>query len=132
MLEVIDADPDAADFSSVRVLWHKAAPCPIWLKERWIELVGPDRIWELCGGTELQALTFINGTEWLTKKGSVGKVVAGEMKVFDEEGNECPPGEVGEIYLRPTPGSPPTYRYIGATPRSIGDWDSLGDMGHFD
>ena len=24
------------------------------------------------------------------------------------------------------------YRYIGATPRSIGDWESLGDMGHFD
>jgi bile acid-coenzyme A ligase len=132
MLDVIDKDPDAADFSSIRILWHMAAPCPIWLKERWIELVGPERLWELYGGTELQALTFINGTEWLTHKGSVGKVVSGEMCVFDEDGKPCPAGEIGEIYLRPTPGSPATYRYIGATPRTIGDWDSLGDMGHFD
>jgi bile acid-coenzyme A ligase len=132
MLGVIDNDPGAADLSSIRILWHMAAPCPTWLKERWIELVGGDRLWELYGGTELQALTFINGTDWLAHRGSVGKVVAGEMKVFGEDGKECPPGVVGEIYMRPTPGSPPTYRYIGATPRQIGDWDSLGDMGHFD
>lgn len=132
MLHVIESDPDAADFSSVRVLWHMGAPCPPWLKERWIDLVGGEHIWELYGGTELQALTFINGTEWLAHKGSVGRVVSGEMRVLDEDGNECAPGEVGEIYLRPTPGSPKTYRYIGATPRSIGDWESLGDMGHFD
>jgi bile acid-coenzyme A ligase len=132
MLDVIDKDPTTADFSSIRIMWHMAAPCPEWLKERWIDLVGAQRLWELYGGTELQALTFINGADWLDHRGSVGKVVAGQMKVFDADGHECEPGEVGEIYMRPTPGSPKTYRYIGATARTIGDWDSLGDMGYFD
>jgi bile acid-coenzyme A ligase len=59
-------------------------------------------------------------------------VVAGEMKVLDDEGNECPPGVSGEIYMRPPPGSAPTYRYIGATAKSRDGWDSLGDLGYFD
>ena len=65
-------------------------------------------------------------------RGSVGVVVAGEMKVFDDDGNECPPGVVGEIYMRPSPGSAPTYRYVGATAKSRDGWDSLGDLGYFD
>jgi len=93
-------------------------------------------VWELYGGTELQALTFISGTEWLTHRGSVGRVVSGEMKVLDDDGADCPPGVVGEIYMRPRPGSQPTYRYIGSTaksrPDALGAWDSLGDLGWFD
>ncbi len=89
-------------------------------------------VWELYGGTELQALTFISGDQWLTHRGSVGVVVAGEMKVLDDDGNPCPPGVVGEIYMRPGPGSAPTYRYVGATAKSRDGWDSLGDLGHFD
>jgi bile acid-coenzyme A ligase len=54
------------------------------------------------------------------------------MKVLDDDGNECPPGVSGEIYMRPAPGSPPTYRYIGSTARSRNGWDSLGDLGYFD
>ena len=124
------------DLSSVRRWWHLAAPCPPAIKEAWIEILGPDVVWELYGGTELQALTFINGTEWLSHRGSVGRVVSGEMKVLDDAGAECAPGVIGEIYLRPRPGSRPTYRYIGSTAKSrpdeSGAWESLGDMGWFD
>jgi bile acid-coenzyme A ligase len=77
-------------------------------------------------------LTFISGSEWLTHRGSVGRVVAGEMKVLDDDGHECPPGVLGEIYMRPNPGSAPTYRYIGSTAKSRDGWDSLGDLGWFD
>jgi bile acid-coenzyme A ligase len=94
--------------------------------------VGPEVVWELYGGTELQALTFIRGDQWLTHRGSVGVVVAGEMKVLDNDGNPCPPGVVGEIYMRPAPGSAPTYRYVGVTAKSRDGWDSLGDLGYFD
>ena len=83
-------------------------------------------------GTELQAVTFITGDQWLTHRGSVGPVVVGEMKVLDDDGRECAPGEVGEIYLRPTPGNAPTYRYVGATAKTRDGWDSLGDLGYFD
>jgi len=82
--------------------------------------------------SENQAETFITGEQWLTHRGSVGPVVAGEMKVLDDDGRECAPGEVGEIYMRPTPGDAPTYRYVGATATTRDGWDSLGDLGYFD
>ena len=136
LLPVYRAEPDSFDLSSVRRWWHLAAPCPPTVKEAWIEILGPEAVWELYGGTELQALTFISGTEWLTHRGSVGRVVSGEMKVLDDDGADCPPGVVGEIYMRPRPGSQPTYRYIGSTaksrPDALGAWDSLGDLGWFD
>lgn len=131
-LPVYRAAPGRYDLSSLRRMWHLAAPCPPNVKEAWIDLVGPDTVWELYGGTELQALTFISGTEWISHRGSVGRVVAGEMIVFDDHGHPCPPGVVGEIYMRPKPGNAPTYRYVGSTATSIGDWDSLGDLGWFD
>ncbi|MDG4663062.1 AMP-binding protein [Mycobacterium sp. 236(2023)] len=132
LLPVFRANPDAYDLSSIRRFWHLAAPCPPAVKRAWIEIVGPEAVWELYGGTELQALTFISGHQWLTHPGSVGTVVAGEMKVLDDDGNECPPGVAGEIYMRPGPGSRPTYRYIGSTAKSRDGWDSLGDLGYFD
>ena len=132
LLPVYRADPGAYDLSSVTRWWHLAAPCPPTVKEAWIDILGPDVVWELYGGTELQALTFISGSEWLTHRGSVGKVVSGEMKVLDDDGNECPPGVVGEIYMRPREGAKPTYRYIGSTAKQHEGWDSLGDLGWFD
>jgi bile acid-coenzyme A ligase len=131
LLPVYRANPDAYDLSSIRRLWHVGAACPPAVKEAWIDLLGPETVWELYGGTELQALTFVSGTQWLEHRGSVGVVVAGEMKVLDDDGNECPPGVVGEIYMRPSPGSAPTYRYVGATAKSRDGWDSLGDLGYF-
>jgi len=131
-LAAYHADPDAYDLSSIRRLWHVGAPCPPSVKEGWIELVGPDTIWEMYGGTELQAIAVLSGTEWLAHRGSVGRVVTGEMIVLDDDGNPCPPGQVGEIYLRRSAGSPQTYRYIGATAKTRDGWDSLGDLGWFD
>jgi bile acid-coenzyme A ligase len=132
VLPVYQADPGSYDLSSIRRFWHLAAPCPPTVKQAWIDMLGPEKVWELYGGTELQALTFISGDQWLTHRGSVGIVVVGEMKVLDDDGNPCPPGVEGEIYMRPSPGSPPTYRYVGATAKSRDGWDSLGDLGYFD
>ncbi|OBK01643.1 AMP-binding protein, partial [Mycobacterium sp. 1245852.3] len=131
-LPVYQANPEAYDLSSIRRFWHLGAPCPPAIKQAWIDLLGAEKVWELYGGTELQALTFISGDQWLAHRGSVGLVVAGEMKVLDDDGNPCPPGVVGEIYMRPGPGSAPTYRYVGATAKSRDGWDSLGDLGYFD
>lgn len=121
------------DLSSLKTLWHLAAPCPPWLKEAFIHWVGPEVVMELYAGTEAQAVTIISGAEWLTHRGSVGQVTAGEMKIFSEDGQPLPAGQVGEIYMRPGPGAPPTYRYLGATARTLADgWESLGDIGWFD
>jgi len=121
------------DLSSLLVLFHMAAPCPMWLKESWIEWLGGDRVLELYGGTEAQAITFISGDEWLEHRGSVGRPVLGEMRVLDADGNELPPGEVGEIWMRRGEDAPPSYRYVGAEAKSRpGNWESLGDMGRQD
>jgi len=121
------------DLSSLLVLFHMAAPCPVWLKESWIEWLGGDRVLELYGGTEAQAITFISGDEWLEHRGSVGRPVLGEMRVLDAHGNELPPGQVGEIWMRRGEDAPPSYRYVGAEAKSRpGNWESLGDMGRQD
>ncbi len=122
---------DAADLSTVRTLFHMAAPCPPWLKQWWIDRVGGDAVWELYAGTEAQAVTLISGTEWLDHPGSVGRVVMGEMVVLDENGDRVGPGQIGEIFMRS--GTPePTYRYLGGTARQRDGWESLGDMGWMD
>lgn len=121
------------DLSSVETLWHMAAPCPAWLKEAFIHWIAPGEVMELYAGTEAQAVTIITGTEWLTHRGSVGQVAIGEMKVFGEDGTELPAGETGEIYMRRAAGTPETYKYVGATPKTLpGGWESLGDLGWFD
>lgn len=122
------------DLSSLKVLWHLAAPCPQWLKEEYIAWLGPDVIYELYGGTEGQGTTIITGTEWLEHRGSVGKPVPGcEMKIVDEDGKTLPPGEIGEVFLMPEGGQGSTYHYIGDKAKEIeGGWESLGDMGYMD
>ena len=121
------------DVSTLRTVWHLAAPCPPWLKEAWINWLGADVIMELYAGTEAQAVTVITGTEWLAHRGSVGKVIMGEMKAFDADGNILPPGEVGEVFMRRPEGAAPSYHYRGATARTLdGGWESLGDIGSFD
>ncbi|MGB3625103.1 MAG: AMP-binding protein, partial [Henriciella sp.] len=122
------------DVSSLRTLWHLAAPCPAWLKQAFIDWLGPEVIWELYGGTEGQGSTTIQGTDWLTHKGSVGKPVETcEMKIVGEAGETLPPGQVGEVFLRPLTGQGTTYYYLGAEAKAIeGGWESLGDMGWMD
>lgn len=126
------ADRTRHDLSSLRVVYHMASHCPDWLKLAWIEWLGAERIFELYGGTEMQALTVIRGDEWLAHRGSVGRCVVGEMKIVGENGEDLPAGEVGEIVMRTPPGAPPAYFYLGAEPRQIDGWDSLGDIGRFD
>ncbi|HMI94305.1 MAG TPA: AMP-binding protein, partial [Polyangiales bacterium] len=121
------------DVSSLVRLLHLAAPCPVWLKEAFIEWLGPERVHELYAGTEAQGLTTITGTEWLLHRGSVGKAALGtELKILDEHRRELPPGQVGEVFMKPSGGQGSTYRYIGAEPKSHEGFESLGDMGHLD
>ena len=115
---------DRYDLSSLRVVWHLAEPCPEWLKQVWIDWLGPERIYELYAGTEAQTMTVITGTEWLAHRGSVGRPMPGTVMIADADGNELPAGEQGEVWMRPARDTP-TYRYVGAT-------ESLGDMGRLD
>ncbi len=120
------------DLSSLRVVWHLAEPCPDWLKQVWIDWLGPERIFELYAGTEAQAATVITGIEWLEHRGSVGRPAPGTVSITDPFEVEVSWGEMGEVWLRSIRDTP-TYRYIGAEARRReGGWESLGDMGYLD
>lgn len=125
---------DRYDLSSLRTAWHLAEPCPEWLKQAWIDWLGPERIVELYGGTEAQTSTIITGEEWLAHRGSVGKPAEGTVRILDEDGHELPPRTMGEVWLHPpATRETPTYFYVGAEPRTRdGGWESLGDMGFVD
>ncbi len=128
-----EAVRDRYDVSSIKTVWHLSSPCPPWLKEAFIHWLGPDVVMERYGGAESQAIAEITGAEWLAHRGSVGRVIMGEMKVFDEAGQPALVGQTGEIYLRRPQGAAPTYSYVGAEARTLPDgWESLGDMGWFD
>jgi bile acid-coenzyme A ligase len=99
------------------------------LKQAWIDWLGPKKIWETYSGTENIAGTAIRGDEWLTHRGSVGRVKHGRVCILDPDGRELPPGEVGEIFMH---SDRETYRYVGADPRERDGWQSLGDLGRLD
>jgi bile acid-coenzyme A ligase len=121
------------DLSSLEIVCHIAAACPIWLKEKWIEWLGPDAIWEGYSGTESIAATLIGGREWLEHRGTVGRPPPGTpIRILGENGEPVAPGEVGEIYFLPPGGKGSTYHYLGAEPRANGEWESYGDLGRMD
>ena len=138
MMHRIWALPDEVrnryDLSSLQIVFHMAAPMPPWLKEKWIEWLGPERIYELYGGTEAQGATIISGVEWLEHRGSVGKIgETARLRIIGEDGNEVATGETGEIYFLPNDGAGCTYHYLGAEPKRRADgWESLGDIGRLD
>lgn len=121
---------DRYDLSSLQMVWHMAAPCPVWLKRAWIDWLGADRIWEAYGGTEASG-TAISGEEWLRKPGSVGRVVPDSFKVVNAEGDDCAPGEIGEIFF--PPGTIDKFHYLGAEiPAHPEGRMSIGDLGYLD
>ncbi len=121
---------DRFDLSSLQTVWHTAAPIPPWLKQAWIDWLGPERIWEMYGGTEGHGATALNGVEWLAHRGSVGRAYGGEILIRGEDGAALPAGEVGEIFMRSAGQSNSTYHYVGAESRRLADgFDSFGDFG---
>ncbi len=122
------------DFSSFEAMHSSAAVCPVWLKQIWIDKLGPEKVFEVYGSAEGIGATIIRGDEWLTHKGSVGKPTTSEIRILDEVGNELPAGEVGEIFLRRSDGTTPTFHYVGAASvKSTEDgFASLGDLGWLD
>jgi len=69
--------------------------------------------------------------------GSFGKAPQGtEMKILDDNDQECAPGVMGEICSRPLAGGPPKVEYHGnpeaSAKKTAGGWLRSGDIGHRD
>ena len=131
MLKLPAAVRQSHDVSSLRVVIHAAAPCPVAVKEQMIGWWGP-RIFEYYSATEGSGFTAITSDEWMAKKGSVGKSLLGEMRVLDDEGNLLPPGREGRIYFH---GGPPVSYHNSPekTAEVQGEHGAtFGDIGYVD
>ena len=98
MLKLPQAVRDSKDLSSMEIAVHAAAPCPVKVKEQMIDWWGPI-IFEYYGATEGLGFAACNTEEWLAHKGSVGKIILGEVHILDEDGTPAAPGKPGEIWF---------------------------------
>jgi long-chain acyl-CoA synthetase len=87
------------DVSSLEIAIHAAAPCPTPVKERMIEWWGPI-IQEYYGATEGLGFAACDSHEWLAHRGTVGRVLLGELHVLDEEMREVPVGTPGTLWFK--------------------------------
>ena len=131
MLKLPEEVRAAADLSSLEVAIHAAAPCPAKIKEQMIDWWGPI-IHEYYGATEGLGFSALNSEEWLANKGSVGKIILGELHVLDEDGKPCPEGEPGELWFK----TATEFSYFNNTEKTReamsedGTMSTVGDVGY--
>jgi long-chain acyl-CoA synthetase len=117
--------------SSLELVLHAAAPCPVEVKRRMLEWWGPI-IHEYYSGTENVGSSGISPEEWLAHPGSVGRP-ASPVHIVSEDGEELPVGSVGTIYFEG--GDVFEYHNDPAKTASIVNergWRTLGDVGYLD
>lgn len=122
--------PDDAD-NPVRMIISGGMPAAIWepLERRF-----GVKVFEIYGANDGGGMAFKRPGEGPV--GSFGKPMPGVvMEILDDEGNECPPGVVGEICCRPE-GGEASVEYFGnpeaSSSKIRGGWNRSGDMGHRD
>ncbi len=133
LLALPAAERGARDVSSLRHVLHGAAPCPVGVKRRMIEWLGPVVV-EYYAATEGTA-TWVDSTTWLERPGTVGRpLVAGTVRVLDEHGDDAGVGEVGVVYVRAAEGG--RFEYFKDKEKTeatyIDDYFTVGDLGYLD
>ncbi|MFZ5632464.1 MAG: class I adenylate-forming enzyme family protein [Bacillota bacterium] len=123
------------DVSSVRQLLISSAPARKELKLMIMDHFKSAELWEAYGSTEAGLITYLRPEDQFKKLGSIGREIYGidRIKLLDENGNEVPDGEVGELYTR----SPNAFKEYWRDPEKTrevfrGDWCTAGDMGKRD
>jgi long-chain acyl-CoA synthetase len=121
------------DVSSLKVVVHSAAPCPVEVKKAMMEWWGPI-VWETYGGTE-GAATIAKPRHWLEKPGTVGRTIRGmRVRILDDEGNDLSPNTIGNVYLERSDGERFEYHDDAELTASIfkGASFTIGDIGYLD
>jgi long-chain acyl-CoA synthetase len=133
MLKLPQAVRTRYDLSSLEIAIHAAAPCPAAVKDDMIKWWGPI-IHEYYGATEGLGFTACNSAEWLAHRGTVGRVLLGELHILDEEMKPCPVGTSGTIWFKTaTP-----FEYFNDPNKTRearspdGSMSTVGDVGYVD
>jgi acyl-CoA synthetase (AMP-forming)/AMP-acid ligase II len=132
LLKLAESTRARYDTSSLQVVVHAAAPCPPEVKREFIDWLGLI-VYEYYAASEGTGFCAIGPQEWLDHPGSVGKSLLAPVHILDEEGNELPVGEEGEIWFEAIH----RFDYHGdpeKTARAFNDrgWNSIGDIGRLD
>ena len=132
MLKLPQAVRDSYDLSSLKRVMHAAAPCPVQIKKQMIDWWGPI-VDEYYASSEAHGSTLITAEEWLAHPGSVGKPMGVAVHILDEDGNEQPPGQAGEIYFE----GGFSFEYLNDPTKTEGSrhkngWATVGDIGYVD
>jgi long-chain acyl-CoA synthetase len=133
MLKLPEAERTRHDLSSLEVVVHAAAPCPVPVKRQMIEWWGPI-IHEYYGATEGLGFTACDSEEWLAHPGTVGKVMLGALHVLDDDMNPVPAGEPGTLWFETA--TPFAYHEDPAKTAEAtspdGRLTTVHDVGHLD
>lgn len=122
------------DFESIKAICHTGGFCSAQLKQAWVDILSPERVYEIYSMTEVIGLTCIRGDEWLEHRGSVGRPIqGGKISIRDCEGNTLSAREIGEIFMTP----PQNYfctEYMNHKALEVkdGGFRSVGDIGYVD
>jgi long-chain acyl-CoA synthetase len=121
------------DVSSLRHVLHGAAPCPVPVKQRMIEWLGPI-IMEYYAASEGVG-SFVDSNTWLEHPGTVGRPFGpGQVIIGDEDGNELPSSEIGLVYLKSPAAT--RFQYFKDEEKTAssfrGEYFTLGDVGYLD
>lgn len=133
MLKLPQGVRNRYDISSLKVVVHSAAPCPVEVKRAMMEWWGPI-VWETYGGAE-GAATIAKPHRWLEKPGTVGRTIRGmRVRILDAEGNELGPNTIGNVYLERDDGERFEYRGDAELTASVfkGASFTIGDVGYLD
>jgi len=125
---------DKYDLSSLEDCQCGGAPLPVEVALRWKEKVGVD-IREGWGLSESGATTTGQPADLPPRYGSIGKCLlkCNTTRVFDEKGQELPPGQQGEIGVKGPTVMKGYWDLPDETARTIKDgWLYTGDLGYMD
>lgn len=133
MLKLPEADRLRHDLSSLKIAVHAAAPCPAQVKEAMIDWWGPI-IHEYYGATEAMGFTACNSAEWLAHRGTVGRVLMGDIHILGDDMQPVAKGQTGEIWFKTA--NPFEYyqdpERTQQTRSADGTMTTVGDMGYLD
>ena len=133
MLKLPDEVRKRYDLSSLEIAIHAAAPCPVLVKEEMIQWWGPI-IHEYYGATEGLGFTACDSVEWLAHRGTVGRVLLGDLFILDENMKQCPTGTAGTVWFKTA--SPFEYFNDPARTKQArsgdGSMSTVGDVGYID
>jgi long-chain acyl-CoA synthetase len=121
------------DTSTLRLCVSGGSALPVELLRSFEQAFGC-KILEGYGLSETSPVASFNHPDRERKPGSIGTPIAGvEMKVVDDEGNDLPQGEVGEIVIRGHNVMKGYWQRPDATDEAILDgWFHSGDMARVD